>query len=195
MKNKKSYKVDACIFFFVILTAYHLSNETNTAYGNKDYQGYYERYDFVVCGQVIQKYPSGYIGVDGPKYVIKIENKYKGANGFQQFEAIGLGGDSNGYRVQPLEIKERGIFFVHLIDEKYYSIVNSYAKVPKCSQDFIPTPLGQYKFGIKANEVLCLVGNHSLIIKASNGMPACVNSETVEKLIERDWADPSKYRF
>lgn len=162
------------------------------AYGNELYKNYYEKYEFVVCGQIIQKHPNGYIGIDGPKYTIKIESKYKDAEHKETFDAIGIHEDSNGpQRVLPLEVKERGIFFVTIIQDKYYSISNNYVKVLKCNSDSIPTPLGQYKLGAINKEIFCLNNNHSMIIKLSNDSPACVKEETKKILIERGWAEPT----
>jgi len=159
------------------------------AHGNVDYGKYYDKYKFVACGQVIDKYPNGYTDVDGPRYVVRIENKYKDAENIQTFDAVGLGIDTNGppQRVAPLEIGEKGVFFVNTQDN-HYSISNNYVKVTKCNSNFIPTPLGQYKFGVDSEKVFCLDSNHHLIIKLSDSSPVCVTSETKNTLVERGWA-------
>ena len=50
----------------------------------------------------------------------------------------------------------------------------------------IPLPLKQFKSGIAANDVKCGQGLQ-LVIKAEDGSPACVKSDTLSKLIERGW--------
>jgi len=52
----------------------------------------------------------------------------------------------------------------------------------------IPPPLKQIKAGIMSNVVQCKEGLE-LIFKLSDGSPACVKPKTVEKLIERGWAN------
>ncbi|HXU96136.1 MAG TPA: hypothetical protein VFP45_06840, partial [Candidatus Nitrosotalea sp.] len=48
-------------------------------------------------------------------------------------------------------------------------------------------PLKQFKSGVSAKEVKCESG-FSLILKASDGSPACVHSSSVQILIQRGWA-------
>jgi hypothetical protein len=51
----------------------------------------------------------------------------------------------------------------------------------------ISSPLAQFKSGISANNVKCQQ-DLQLVIKAENGNPACVQPDTVTKLIEWGWA-------
>lgn len=48
-------------------------------------------------------------------------------------------------------------------------------------------PLKQFKSGISAEDVECKQ-DLQLVIKSTNGLPACVKQESVAKLIERGWA-------
>lgn len=48
-------------------------------------------------------------------------------------------------------------------------------------------PLKQIKAGVKPSKVTC-AEELELVLKASNGKPACVNQSSVSKLIERGWA-------
>lgn len=48
------------------------------------------------------------------------------------------------------------------------------------------TPLHQFKSGISANDVKCEQGLQ-LVIKAEDNSPACVKSQTAQKLVERGW--------
>ena len=49
------------------------------------------------------------------------------------------------------------------------------------------TPLKQFKSGISAKDVQCQSG-FSLVLKASDGSPACVHPSIVQILILRGWA-------
>ncbi len=51
----------------------------------------------------------------------------------------------------------------------------------------IDPPLKQVDAGIKPTSVVCS-GNLELVLKQSNGQPACVKPTSVEKLIQRGWA-------
>ena len=48
-------------------------------------------------------------------------------------------------------------------------------------------PLKQMAMGVDAHDIKCNVG-FEIIFKATNGMPACVKSSSVERLIEIGWA-------
>ena len=62
---------------------------------------------------------------------------------------------------------------------------NQTSTTPKPSAPL--TPLKQFKSGISAKDVQCQSG-FSLILKASDGSPACVHSSSVQILIQRGWA-------
>ena len=49
------------------------------------------------------------------------------------------------------------------------------------------TPLKQFKSGVSAKDVQCISG-FSLVLKASDGSPACVHPAIVQILILRGWA-------
>ena len=51
----------------------------------------------------------------------------------------------------------------------------------------IETPLGQYKFGIPLDNLVCKNG-YDLVLKSSNLKPACISSENVMRLIAIGWA-------
>jgi len=53
--------------------------------------------------------------------------------------------------------------------------------------DHMVSPLKQMAMGVGAHEVKCNDG-FEIIFKATNGMPACVKSSSVERLIEIGWA-------
>ena len=58
--------------------------------------------------------------------------------------------------------------------------------ISKNKNDLILPPLKQFKNGISVELIECNPGL-SLIIKNSDGFPACVKPETKTKLIERNW--------
>lgn len=53
--------------------------------------------------------------------------------------------------------------------------------------DHVAPPLKQMAMGVDAHDVKCNDG-FKIIFKATNGMPACVKSSSVERLIEIGWA-------
>ena len=69
------------------------------------------------------------------------------------------------------------------ISEEYVATIN----ISKNIQEIVLSPLKQFKNGVKANLIDCkpaLV----LIIKNSDGSPACVKPDTKLRLFERGWA-------
>lgn len=52
---------------------------------------------------------------------------------------------------------------------------------------YFPPPLKQIQEGVKPTEVTCTEGME-LVLKQSNGQPACIKPSSVAKLIERGWA-------
>ncbi|MHA7647617.1 dienelactone hydrolase family protein [Nitrosopumilus sp. S4] len=63
--------------------------------------------------------------------------------------------------------------------------------VPTMSEDptiaYFPPPLKQISQGTDPNNITCTEGKE-LVLKKSNGFPACINHTSVEKLISRGWA-------
>lgn len=53
----------------------------------------------------------------------------------------------------------------------------------------VDSPLKQFRAGISTNEIQCK-GALELILKSTDGSPACVMPETKQKLIERGWVKP-----
>jgi|GEM_PF-3770433 len=51
----------------------------------------------------------------------------------------------------------------------------------------VDSPLKQFKSGIKAEDVKCILG-FELVIKTENNSPACVELETAQKFVDRGWA-------
>lgn len=52
---------------------------------------------------------------------------------------------------------------------------------------YFPPPLKQISQGTEPSDITCMEGK-SLVLKQSNGFPACVNPSSIEKLIIRGWA-------
>jgi hypothetical protein len=57
------------------------------------------------------------------------------------------------------------------------------------SEIIYKSPRAQMHSGIAPTEVICKDG-FELLLKKTDGSPACVTAETAEKLIERGWANP-----
>ena len=141
----------------------------------------------VVCGQVVAKDNNGHTNIGGPLYTIKIENYYNGNTSNSTLTAIGSE-DSNGPRgMVPIQAGQTALFYVNS-REKYSILLPQTTVVQKCDSTYIPTPLGQYRFGVSAQNVYCLT-EYTLVIKSEDGSPACVKSNTVSILIERGWAN------
>jgi glucose/arabinose dehydrogenase len=71
-------------------------------------------------------------------------------------------------------------------DDRILRIISSSVPDEKLSDESILAPLKQFKEGILANDVMCKSGLE-LLIKETNGMPACVKPSTASKLVERNW--------
>jgi len=56
----------------------------------------------------------------------------------------------------------------------------------------IISPRKQIEHGVPALGILCNDG-FKLILKASNGLPACVKPDSIEKLVERGWAESQEW--
>ena len=65
-----------------------------------------------------------------------------------------------------------------------FSLVDAQSTKPIA---YFPPPLKQISQGVSPSDVTCTEGKE-LILKKSNGLPACVNPSSVEKLIQRNWA-------
>jgi len=52
---------------------------------------------------------------------------------------------------------------------------------------YLPPPLKQISQGVSPSNVTCTEGK-ALVLKQSNGLPACLNPSSIEKLILRGWA-------
>jgi len=137
---------------------------------------------------------NGQLTVDLPRTIIDSKN---GSDDVPYFVSVydikSLGGplktspeeiDNDGIRTLKInftkditEIEIVGTFFV----EKYhYAAPNSMSSL---------SPLKQYESGLAAKDVKCNSGLW-LVIKAEDSSPACVQQDTIEKLVVRGWAFP-----
>lgn len=71
-------------------------------------------------------------------------------------------------------------------DDRILRIISSSVPDDKLSDESVLVPLKQVKEGILAYDVICKSGLE-LLIKSSNGMPACVKPSTASNLVERNW--------
>ena len=86
-------------------------------------------------------------------------------------------------------------FFIMLYDVKPYPISTNQITpseyvatlIVSKIKDILDSPLKQFKSGVSINDTQCK-DNLFLVIKSSNSSPACVKSETVNKLLLRGWA-------
>ena len=73
------------------------------------------------------------------------------------------------------------------IDTLCSDMKSNYVLVSSNSIAYFPPPLKQIREGQNPSDVTCTEGK-SLVLKQSNGLPACVFASSVSKLIERGWA-------
>ena len=73
------------------------------------------------------------------------------------------------------------VIFSVVLSSQFYDISSSYGVA------FFPPPLKQIQDGVEPDKVTCTEGLE-LILKLSNGNPACIKPTSSEKLIERGWA-------
>jgi carboxymethylenebutenolidase len=79
-----------------------------------------------------------------------------------------------------------GLFFSNLI--LVDAISDEEISMPFSSSiAYFPPPLKQISQGVDPSSVTC-TESKSLVLKQSNGLPACVNHSSIEKLILRGWA-------
>ena len=88
-------------------------------------------------------------------------------------------------------------FFVKQITERYEQTgSNTYMEKNLRESEFrnnnYLAPLKQVENGISPLDVRCKEGM-DLVFKKTNGNPVCVNPDTIEKLIERNWLDVTLY--
>ncbi|MDH5658438.1 MAG: dienelactone hydrolase family protein [Nitrosopumilus sp.] len=71
--------------------------------------------------------------------------------------------------------------------DKLCSEIKAPTPITISSIAYFPPPLKQISYGVSPFNVTCTEGK-TLVLKQSNGLPACLNPPSVEKLILRGWA-------
>ncbi len=72
--------------------------------------------------------------------------------------------------------------------DKLCSEIKSDPEIPTFSSiAYFPPPLIQISQGVDPSNVTCIEGK-ALVLKQSNGLPACIDFSSIEKLITRGWA-------
>jgi hypothetical protein len=153
----------------------------------------YNIHNTIVCGTVIGKdsdkitqMPETSSHMEGSSYSIKVEKYFKNSSLNATISALGSE-DSNGTKqMLPFEIGQIGLFYIDKIDEKIYVLSTDSLKVKTCKSIHLVSPLKQFRSEIQSYEIICKEGLE-LVIKSSDGSPACVKPETKTKLIERGW--------
>lgn len=90
----------------------------------------------------------------------------------------------DGYYIRLLKV-EPYPFSSHEIQPSEYVVTLLVSEVEDIES--IDTPLKQFRSGVSIEEIKCKEGLH-LVMKKTNGNPACLRPETIPKLIERGWA-------
>lgn len=77
------------------------------------------------------------------------------------------------------------LFVITILDPLPF--VNAISENSLDSIAYFPSPLKQISQGVEPSHVTCTEGK-AIVLKQSNGLSACVNPSSVEKLILRGWA-------
>ena len=93
---------------------------------------------------------------------------------------------------EDFQVLKNGTFYANFTlprdsDAKYWSLVSGPLHQDLYFKPVYVYPLEQFKSGIKAEDVKCILG-FELVIKTENNSPACVELETAQKFVDRGWA-------
>src|SRR5574337_1570388 len=117
-----------------------------------------------------------------------IQNQDTGQQVFNQTQSLQMqacsGPESVEWRFVPIQVANY-IAIVSDNQDKENMIFSSMLDVTKSQT--VSSPLEQLRFGIDSHNVVCKQDLH-LVIKSEDGSPACVKSDTVQKLMEKGWA-------
>ncbi|MFB5624683.1 MAG: dienelactone hydrolase family protein, partial [Nitrosopumilus sp.] len=96
---------------------------------------------------------------------------------------------SNMFTIEAVQAEENFVWgeMLDQICEDNSCSVNKTDQFQMSSFVYVLSPLKQISQGIDVSNITCNEGK-VLVLKQSNGLPACVNSSSVEKLIIRGWA-------
>lgn len=118
---------------------------------------------------------------------LTIQNQDTGQQVFNQTQSLQMqacsGPESVKWRFVPIQVANY-IATVSDNKDKENMIFNSMLDATKSQT--VSSPLEQLWFGIVPKDIQCKQGL-DLIIKIHDNMPACVNPQTVQKLVERGW--------
>jgi carboxymethylenebutenolidase len=79
------------------------------------------------------------------------------------------------------------VMYDQVCGDKLCSEIKSPTPITISSIAYFPPPLKQISNGVSPFNITCTEGK-ALVLKQSNGLPACLNPPSVEKLILRGWA-------
>lgn len=123
------------------------------------------------------------------QYNIKVEKYLKNPQTSNDITAFG-GGTKSGPVSSVDKVFDKGdrVFLLLNSNDGNYqiSVYSSWAESLNPDSDFIISPLKLYKAGIPIDEIVCK-GALTLVQKLSNNLPACVKSDSIEKLIIYGW--------
>jgi len=159
-----------------------------------------QKIDVDVGAQALRVYISG-ATAEGLQFVITLPRDlidFQSARGDQNFTVL-VGAQQPDKYMQPASFKEiatNSLSRTLAIDIPYKPISDvqgiwdfkiTGSDVLSGPSIFSAPPLEQFKSGIKVQDVKCNAG-FELVIKSTDGSPACVKPETAQKLVERGWA-------
>ena len=126
------------------------------------------------------------------EYQIIVERYLKSPKNADLITAFGQGVKSGSFQSSIDIIFDKGnrvLLLLNKIEEKYVISPYSFrAESFNPDFDFILPPLKLYKAGISSEDIVCH-GHLVLVIKSTNGMPACVRENHIERLVSVGWLD------
>jgi|GEM_PF-2400718 len=100
--------------------------------------------------------------------------------------------DYNGNQIPPFSNEQKKVLLDLQANFSFtmcpFTNVSSIMNQPSIGSNNISNPLKQFRLGVPAKNVKCQHGLE-LVIKAEDGTPACVTSQTMKNLVERNWAE------
>jgi len=124
-------------------------------------------------------------------YFIDVEKYLKSPQDFDKINIVGYGIKNNTLQssiTRIFDVEDRVLLFLNKEQTKFrISPYSTNAESFDPDLDFILPPLKLYKAGIPASDIVCR-GDLKLVVKSTDGSPACVKSDHVERLIKIGWA-------
>ena len=182
-------------FFLAILTAGIINSILLLSYADalllaKTNLDHYVENDLIVLGKIssVNELPD----TKETEYQVMVERYLKSPKNVDLITVFGQGVKSGPFQSSVDIIFNKGnrvVLLLNIIEERYVISPYSFsAELFNPDFDFILPPLKLYKAGISPEDIVCR-GQLVLVIKSTNGMPACVKENHIERLVSIGWLD------